>query len=75
MSRLTDLAQLRKIARMAETDLLATVQVARILRVSVATVNRMAKDGRLEVAHKLPGLRGAQLFARSSVEALREVAA
>lgn len=52
-------------------DLLTTAQVARILGVSVATVNRWADSGELPTAFKAPGLRGARLFHTTEVEARR----
>jgi excisionase family DNA binding protein len=48
---------------------MATREVAARLGVSVATVNRMAKDGRLVPAVRMPGTRGAQLYERDKVEA------
>lgn len=53
---------------MAE-PLLTSSEVSRLLRVSLSTVARMAEDGRLTVAQRLPGRRGAFLFARSAVDA------
>lgn len=43
------------------TTLLTSSQVSKMLRVSPATVARMAADGRLK-AQRLPGERGAFLF-------------
>jgi predicted site-specific integrase-resolvase len=51
-------------------DLIPTSQVARIARVDVATVNRWARTGRLQVAVKVPGRTGANLYHRADVEAL-----
>jgi excisionase family DNA binding protein len=59
-----------KHARMA--DLLTTAQVAEVLGVSVPTVNRMANDGRLTPAQKLPGQTGSHLFDPEVVAAYRE---
>ena len=42
--------------------LLTTEQVAVRLGKSVATVNRMALDGRLEAAYQLQGVRGPRLY-------------
>lgn len=54
---------------MAETqEFLSTAEVARILGVSVATVNRRAADGILPVAHKLPTRVGANLFRRKDID-------
>lgn len=50
-------------------DLLTSAQVSKMLRVSIATVARMGADGRLAVAQRLPGPRGAFLFDRAAVEA------
>lgn len=55
---------------MAE-PLLTSSEVSRLLRVSLSTVARMASDGRLPVAQRLPGPRGAHLFARATVDAYR----
>lgn len=52
-------------------DLLSTSQVAALNGVDVATVNRWAKSGKLKVAVKAPGAKGANLFRRSDVEALK----
>jgi len=57
------------------TDLIPTNEAAKLRGVSVATINRWAKDGTLPVAAKGPGLRGPNLFNRSDVEALREAGA
>lgn len=53
--------------------LIPTAQVAEILRVDVRTVHRMAEDGRLPIAVKVPGRTGALLFDRSMVERLAAV--
>lgn len=49
--------------------LIPTTEVAQILGVSVATVNRWALDPNhpLKPAQQLPGLTGARLFERSAV--------
>lgn len=62
---------MRKVSHMPATNLLTTAEVAALLGTSVATVNRWAAAGKLPVAHSLPGIRGARLFDRSDVEALR----
>lgn len=54
---------------MSKTDLIPTAEAARILRVNVRTVHRMAADGRLKIAVRIPGLRGPCLFERADVEA------
>lgn len=51
------------------TSLLTSSQVSKMLRVSLATVARMGADGRLPVAQKLPGPRGAFLFDPAAIEA------
>jgi excisionase family DNA binding protein len=63
------LAHLCKVRQMEQDDLMGTREVAELLGVSIATVNRMAKDGRLTAVLRMPGLRGAQLFHRDQVEA------
>lgn len=56
-------------------DLVSAAEVAAIFEVDRATVTRWAQSGRLPVAVKAPGLRGANLFRRADVEALRASAA
>lgn len=51
-------------------SLLTAAQVAELRGVQPKTVHRWAESGRLPVATKLPGLRGAYLFRREDVEAL-----
>lgn len=51
-------------------DLVPTAEVASLLKVDTATVNRWARSGRLTVAVKAPGKTGPNLFRRSDVEAL-----
>jgi excisionase family DNA binding protein len=65
------LAHLCKVRRMEQDALMGTREIAARLGVSIATVNRMAKDGRLTAVVRMPGVRGAQLFNREQVEALR----
>lgn len=45
-----------------DQTLIPSAEVARRLNLSQATVTRMARDGRLVAAAKLPGLRGGYLF-------------
>lgn len=52
-------------------DLLTSPEVAAELGITLRTVQRMAKRGRLPVAQKLPGQRGAYLFSREVVELVR----
>ena len=59
----------------APTDFLTTAQVASHLGVSIATVNRWAKSGRLPVAAKVPGRTGPNLYLAEDVQALKEAAA
>jgi excisionase family DNA binding protein len=54
--------------RMGQDVFMATSEVAEQLGVSIATVNRMAKDGRLTPALKMPGRTGAFVFLRAQVE-------
>lgn len=55
-------------------ELVPSATVAELARVDRATVTRWAQTGRLPVAIKAPGLRGANLFRREDVEALlREI--
>lgn len=55
-----------------ETDLIPAVEAAAILGRSVVTLHRWVKEGRIAEHVKAPGLRGARLFRRSDVEALRD---
>jgi excisionase family DNA binding protein len=48
-------------------ELLSTAEVADLLGVSVPTVTRWARDGRLKPETKLPGHSGAYVFRRSVV--------
>lgn len=50
--------------------MLTSFQVAVRLKCSTRTVHRMAANGELEPAQKLPGPNGAFLFAESDVERL-----
>jgi excisionase family DNA binding protein len=56
-------------------DLVTTAEVAAELRVHVRTVHRMIEAGKLAPIAKAPGLRGAYLFSREDIDALREPAA
>lgn len=56
-----------RFVRVADVELLTTSEVARRLRVSVATVNRYAREGLLR-AVVLPG--GQRRFAATDIEAL-----
>ena len=51
-----------------QNDLIQTTEVASLLDVSVATVNRWAAEGQLKPRHELPGRTGARLFSRRDVE-------
>ncbi len=48
--------------------LLTTTDVAELLGIRVRTVQRLAQDGELPHAQKLPGVRGGYLFDRGTVE-------
>lgn len=50
--------------------LLTSTQAAAILHCSAKTVTRMALNGTLAVAHRLPGAKGSFLFRRADVLAL-----
>lgn len=52
-------------------DLLTSPEVAEVLGTTIRTVQRMAKHGRLPVAQKLPGEKGAYLFSREVVEMIQ----
>ena len=51
------------------TELLTTAQVSELTGLSVTHINRMALDGRLPIAQKLPGRTGAYLFDRAAIQA------
>lgn len=51
-------------------ELVTTAQAAKTLGVSVWTVLRLARSGRLVAVHKLPGRTGALLFDASAVAEL-----
>ena len=57
-----------------ETTLITTAEVAQRLGVSIPTVNRWVRDGRLEPVQKLPGIRGANLFHPDAIAGLKETA-
>jgi predicted DNA-binding transcriptional regulator AlpA len=60
---------------MADADeLLTSPQVGAILGKSGRTISRLAADGTIPHAIKLPGPNGAYLFRRGDIEALRETA-
>lgn len=50
-----------------QDELISTAEVAEILGVDVATVNRRAQRGEIPTFVKSPGLRGARFFKRSDV--------
>lgn len=54
------------------TDLIRSREAAEILNCDVRTVARWANEGKLAVAVKVPGYRGALLFERSIVEELAQ---
>lgn len=63
------LAGMRKYVSPMSDDLIGTAGVAERLGVTVATVNRWAKERRLQPAVKLPGRTGARLYRLADVEA------
>ena len=52
--------------------LLTTAQVADLLKVSPATVNRYARDGKIAVAQTLDGVRGSRLYTAGAVVAYHD---
>lgn len=52
-----------------DTDLLYSAEVAKLLKVDVRTVHRMAHDGRLQPAARGQGIRGSLVFHRADVDA------
>lgn len=59
-----------KADRMHPDELVLSSEVAALLGVDVATVNRWARSGRLKPVMKVPGGTGPNLFRRSDVDAL-----
>lgn len=57
---------------MQQSDQITSREAAAILGCDVATVNRMAKAGKLPRTGKLPGLRGHNLFSRTVVELIAQ---
>lgn len=55
---------------MTQETYLTAGEAAERLGVTVATVNRMAAQGKIPTAHKLPGVRGARLFRATDLEAV-----
>ncbi len=53
-------------------ELINAAEVAELLGYSKRTIARMAGDGRLTPAYKLPGLRGDYLFNRAYIERLMQ---
>lgn len=64
---MTKVRRMRKVRRM----LITTAEVARLLKVSRASVVRLGNSGALRVAAKGSGIRGPMLFDPADVEALR----
>lgn len=53
-------------------ELLTTQRVSELTGTSVTHINRLALNGDLPVAQKLPGRTGAYLFDHRAVEALKQ---
>ena len=53
-----------------QTKLLTTMQAAERVGVSVPTINRWARQGRIAPVFKAPGLRGARLYDPADIDAL-----
>jgi len=71
--RLTYVVHVPKVGPKQPT-LITTAEAAERLKVSIPTVNRWVRDGRLQPVQKLPGIRGANLFDPSDIAALRNSA-
>lgn len=52
------------------SDLIGSVEAARLLGVDRSVLTRLVQSGDLKRAHKLPGENGAALYDRTAVEAL-----
>lgn len=59
---------------MTQLDLIGTLEVAELLGVTRATVNRMVNEGTITPAGKI-GSRGIRLFTRAEIEKLAEAEA
>lgn len=69
---------MRKMAHMPTTldELVTSAEVCAELGIDRSTLTRWVQAGRIEPAHKFPGLRGAYLFTRAEVARVKaEVAA
>lgn len=53
-----------------DTELVSTKTAAEIAGLSVATINRWVREGRLTPIAEADGIRGARFYRRSDVEAL-----
>lgn len=53
-----------------QTNLLTTTQAAERVGVSVPTINRWARQGRITPAFQAPGVRGARLYDPADIDAL-----
>lgn len=51
-------------------DLVSTAEASEISGLSVATINRWVREGRLTPAYEGDGIRGTRLYRRSDIEAL-----
>ena len=59
-------------ATMTQLDLIGTLEVAELLGVTRATVNRMVNEGTITPTGKI-GARGIRLFTRSEIEKFAEL--
>ena len=50
------------------TDLLTTADVAERTGLTVYTISRLVREGKLTPAHQLPGTTGARLFDKAEVD-------
>lgn len=71
-SSLTSLRRSARLLYMDQPDLVSTSEAKDIIGCSIATVNRHAAAGRLPIAKQIDGIRGARLYHRADVEALRD---
>lgn len=56
------------------SDIVGAAEACDLLGIDRSTIARWVQLGKLKPAHKLPGLRGAFLFHRRDIEALRDAA-
>ena len=57
---------------MGKNDLIGSAEVAELLGISGSSLNRKVLAGQIPPVKKLPGSKGAYIFDRAEIEALKE---